>query len=319
MDDQGRALGPDDTLRALATRLLAFRFPSMAREDEEESARLLVGELPPDLPLALPVPEGARIFGAFVGGQTIIALETELDADAVLAFYAERMAALGWGEQDPSGGGRGGFVHSFARSSPVMNFSQQEGGPVFTVMAGWAPDGHSTVEITFHPEGNGFVPRQRQRQHRDIMSVFPAIRPPKRAQQTPQGGGGGLDVVHALARLECDLDLAAVASHYRAELERGGWQLTGSDASGPVAWSLWTFHDDEEGADWTAALLILDRPARSSAAQNYVLQLVAERVPEPRTEGAGKSGRVTLASSIHVLSTGGGTTMGPVGRREPEP
>jgi hypothetical protein len=317
MDDQGSALDPDDTLRELATRLLAFRFPSMARENEQESARLLVGELPPDLPLALPVPEGAHIFGAFVGGQTIIALDTELDADAVLAFYGERMAALGWGEQDPSGGGRGGFVHSFARSSPMMNFSQQEGGPVFTVMAGWAPDGHSTVKITFHPEGDGFAPRQRQQ--RDIMSVFPAIRPPKRAWQTPQGGGGSLDAVNALARLECDLDLAAVAPHYRAELERGGWQLTGSGASGPVAWSLWTFHDDEEGTDWTAALLILDRPARFSAAHTYALQLFAERVPEPRTEGASKSGRVTRASSIHFTSTGGWTTMGPVGRREPEP
>ncbi len=315
MDDQIQPTDPEDTLRALATRLLAFRFGSMARE-AEEAPRLLVGELPPDLPLALPVPEGARILGAFLGPETIVALETELDADAVIAFYAERMTALGWDEQDPVGGRQGGFVHSFARSNPMMNFSREEGGPVFTVMAGWAADGRSTVQITFHPEGNGDVPRQRRQQHGDIMSLFPAIRAPKRARQTPQGGGGSLDAVNALARLECDLDLAAVAPHYRAELKRGGWHLMEDGASGPVAWSTWTFRDDEN-ANWSAALLILDRPT-PSAGHNYVLQLFAERVPEPRVEGGERSGRVTVASNFHSTYSGGWTTMsGPAGRREP--
>ena len=312
MDDGKRASGADDTLRELATRLLAFRFAAM--EDEEESPQLLVGELPPGLPLALPVPEGARILGAFVGSQTIIVLDAgpRRGGGAHLLHGADGGARLG--RAGPHGW-RTRRLHAFFRAAEHYGeFRAGRGRTGDHGDGGWAPDDHSTIQITFYPDGNGFVSRQQRMQHRDIMSlVLPTIRPPKRAQQTQQGGSGSLDAVTALARLECDLEWAAVAPHYRAELERGGWQLVESGTAGPAAWSTWGFRD-EEGAEWSAALITPDRPGRGDVAHNYALQLLAERAPEPRTEETGRRGRVTVASSLHM--TGGWTTMGPIRGRQ---
>ncbi len=120
----------------------------------------------------------------------------------------------------------------------------------------------------------------------------------------PGGGGAGPDHVDTSATLESDLDLAAVSAHYLGELAHVGWQQLDAGASGPVAWSTWSF-TDQDSAAWQALLLILQRPGRQG---NYALTLRAERERDAPQSGSVHS--VVQSSMLGSSWSSYGTLIG---------
>ena len=61
-------------------------------------ALLVVGGLPPNLPVALPLPKGSRLVGSYFDGRatTSILLDITLQEDQVLAYYDRELVAAGW-------------------------------------------------------------------------------------------------------------------------------------------------------------------------------------------------------------------------------
>ena len=91
------------------------------------------------------------------------------------------------------------------------------------------------------------------------MDLIPPLFAPQGARQ--QGGGGGGDQWHSSATLETDADLPELAIHYNSLLARGGWTLTGEGQAGPLAWSTWTFQDEEK-EPWSGLFFILKVPGK---------------------------------------------------------
>ncbi len=118
--------------------------------------------------------------------------------------------------------------------------------------------------------------------------------------------------------LETDLNLADIAPHYRAELERAGWQRGDGGEDGPAAWSVWSFHDEERAA-WSAVLFILQLPQRPGASRRYVLHLQAERVEDDSGGGQPRRQGTYVRGAIHSTVSTGWTTLGPIGRPRPQP
>ena len=85
-------------LRELAEQLLAPQYAGPG--DQLPTIRLLVGELPPDMPLALPMPPGGRLIGSAVqvtSGRTDnmnVVLEARGTSGDVLSFYEQALARL---------------------------------------------------------------------------------------------------------------------------------------------------------------------------------------------------------------------------------
>jgi len=74
----------ESKLRELALLVLAPRHVATAPHEQQQ---LLVGQMPPNFPFALPLPEGSRVVGSFVYGQPTIVIETtSSSAEAVLQF-----------------------------------------------------------------------------------------------------------------------------------------------------------------------------------------------------------------------------------------
>src|SRR6478672_2110863 len=102
-----------DRLRDLAERFLYYASNTIllrGTNDSQElvrlpNAQLLVGELPQDLPVDLPVPAGAELLGSVwsdygVAGGTcsfrlVVALDAPVTVD-IYAYYDETMTARGW-------------------------------------------------------------------------------------------------------------------------------------------------------------------------------------------------------------------------------
>ena len=159
----------------------------------------------------------------------------------------------------------------------------RDDGVALQVMANAGPGGRTIVQLTRLPDDSG---RQRAQRHahrmgRDPWQVLPPIAPPPHAEQYQEGGSSGEDRVVTSARIESDADLATLAAHYTTQLEKAGWQREDGGVSEPVAWSAWTF-TDEEKQPWRALFVLLKwpgEPRRSWA------QLVAEWVGERGGDG----------------------------------
>lgn len=263
MDEQAsQAANPpagDEALRELAVRLLASRFMGPGLEAGAVEPRLLVGQMPADLPFELPVPEGARVLGTLVHGIPTVALDTALAGDDAVAFYRDQLRARGWSEE-PFGPHHGGFVNSAFGDRAMGNFFSPDGQYRLLVNTAPAPGGRTTLQLSVHSDGREQAQQMRQRRGmgRDVMAIFPVIRSPSGGRQFSEGGSSGGDRADTFGRLEGDFDVPSLVTHYTEELVRGGWERSDGGHSGPVAWSTWTFRDDE-GAAWRGLLLILRR------------------------------------------------------------
>lgn len=265
----------DADLRELALALIAARYPDATDEAGGEGPQLLPGQLPPSFPADFPLPPGARVVGSLVAARPTIALDTDQSAEEVIAFYTEQLTAAGWNAPEGIPPRQGGFVHSsFGMAGRTHALFYYDDGPGLNLVTQTTANGRTSVLISQMPEGAGPMrrgPRGRQ-MHYDMFSVMPVIMPPPKSQQFQEGGSGGDDRVSTTARVETDLDLAALASYYTAQLERGGWQRTDGDENGPVAWSTWTF-ESEEKEPWRALLVIVKR---LDVPRRYWAHLLAE-------------------------------------------
>lgn len=303
MDEQTnpRANDGDTSLRELALALLAAQYG--ATEGAAEP-RLLVGQLPPDLPYELPVPEGGRVLGTLLHRNPTVALDAPLEPDQALAFFGERLTAAGWSAQQDMPPRHGGFMHSTMGNRAFGYFYLGEDGPAVNVLAFATPSGRTAIHLNLRTEGGATAfgglpsgPRQR-RMGPDIWRILPPIAPPPRSQQWQEGGNSGGDRVSSSARLETDLDLPTVAAHYIAQLEKGGWQRRNSDEHDPVAWSTWTFQDEDK-EPWSGLFIILKHP---DMPRRYWVQVLAEWIGKQPQGGIGAATSVVSGVWIGAQS-----------------
>jgi len=257
---EGPNLAQHDALYALALRLLAYNYPGQPGLDD---TRLFVGALPPDLPEALPIPAGAQLLGSLMRGrqQIDVVFDTTLTPDAVLAFYREGLATAGW--RMPKAREHGGFAHG----SPTrdVTFCRSERGPGLRVDAVPAT-GVTQVRLTvLVDERNRCGGAGRQ----DPFARIPPLTTPEGSEQRAMGGSGDGARAHATAKLTTDLEVKAVADHYRLQLDRVGWVQSEAGEAGPAAWAAYSF-TDETGAPWRGSLFVMRQPG---APREYVLQV----------------------------------------------
>jgi hypothetical protein len=243
-------------VRELALRLLGSRFGTSSAG--EAPTDLLIGRLPPDFPYQLPAPEGARLLGTLLCDGLVIVVDAPLSAEAALAFYTERLTALGWTDELRWRGRQGGgFAHRPIRARTMTNFLSPDGLFRFSVETMPAPDGQSTtILLALYPALRSVSPHERAR-NGFIFGVLPTLQPPVGSAQFSEGGSGGPDLVRTSAWVEGDFPLSALRAHYTEALLHAGWTLVDGGEQGPAAWCRWTFRD-EDGSRWSALLLIVE-------------------------------------------------------------
>lgn len=179
----------ESLLHELVLRLATY--PGDPRVDEPQ---LLVGQIPPNLSIEVPIPEGSRILGSLLRSKENIdiVLDCALTPDEVVQFYKERLVAAGWNEPETMRPPHGGFVHSGMRM--LLNhiiFCRGMQGPAFTVNASEGKNSRTNVRIELNGSSE-FSPcaqpnRMRQRMmHRQLQELIPPLYPPQGARQ--QGG-----------------------------------------------------------------------------------------------------------------------------------
>ncbi len=270
-------------LRTLAERLLGRQF---LYDPDADTLRIVVGALPNDLPVPIPLPADATVIGAVTGQwtaipsprhppQMTILFDTSLSAAQVRAFYRERLRVEGWTQPAHMGMTGPGFQFEPTGVHVRELFCRGERGPALWVNAHSKADRPTQVHLELDTNTRHSPCAARpDRVHQPPIS-FPTLTFPAGSTSLRGGWGGGgwgQDEAHFDATVQTEMDLAALAAHLASQLERAGWERQGSGQDGALAWSTWSFRD-EQGDPWRGVLYTLRRPDQE---RQFMLHLAAE-------------------------------------------
>jgi hypothetical protein len=250
---------PADPALDLALRIVSPYHPDQPPADEPQ---LFVGELPPDLPVPIPMPEESRLVGSYVHrqGDVTIFLDAALSPDQVFSYYTEQLSAEGWARlaaQEPPPGFR-----ATARSVPQSDrptYCRGPQGPALTIIATTPPGLPTEVRLYLQPD-------PRRNPCADPVNpegsgpLIPDLAPPEGTGLFPRHAGGSDIFATTEAQLITGLDLAQVVAHYTGLLERNGWTRRALEEVGPYVWSTWAYTDDTRRRDGILFLSILKHP-----------------------------------------------------------
>jgi hypothetical protein len=237
-------------LYELAIRLIPREYPPGT--PYEEPPRIWAGGIPEDLPVALPLPENARVIGTYGAPQLLtILVDTDMRPKDVLAFYRERLERMAWKMRPVLG--QGGFLPptELMRTFGVFCASPHE--PAITVTAEDVSAPLTQVTITvvalednpcFSSEGPSGPPPRREHV---VRLQLPALEVPPGSEMVRWGsqwghsaGGSGREGVSATTEVAGRLDLAGIVAWYETQLEQAGWSRQDSRIEGSTARSIWT-------------------------------------------------------------------------------
>jgi hypothetical protein len=258
-------------IRDLAERLLSYSYP-MGGGGQAPRAQLLVGRLPADFPLALPIPPGGRLLGSAQRGMSNQVTNVEVAIEApgspaqVLTFYDEALPAAGLYLSPNSYGSSGGFQPGEAKRSE--SYCLSESGPWVTVSANERAGGQSDVRasVTLQLPGTGAptsyvtpCSTDTRRGYPGTTSrLLPRISGPSGVPLQSSGiSTMGEDYAMSSVVANTDMGVAELERFVGGQLEAAGWTLRMRRAEGPVAWSSWSLPD---GSEYNGFLYALEAP-----------------------------------------------------------
>jgi hypothetical protein len=260
---------------------LAIRLVTFFGDPNVENPQLLVGNLPKQLPVHVPMPEGSHVLGTLVRGPRSlhIVLEVPLSMSETRDFYARELKAQGWESPEgmPGMGMRhgGGFASGFAHIGSVQVYIHSSGVSLNVQIAGEG-QGLSDVRLLLSKDAHMRAVRMRQQRMAgpDIFSILPLLQPPDGARQMAGGSGSGGNEVHthAVLILKDACPITEVVRHYAEQLVKANWTQIDAEVAVRSAWSAWTFIDEFD-EQWHAAFSLFNLPGEQI---RYHLNLRAE-------------------------------------------
>jgi hypothetical protein len=242
-------------------RNLVLRLLDYSPFSEESSTQLLVGQLPKQLPVELPLPDGAKVVASIMR-QTDnfqIILDTPQSSEQVQAFYQQRLAAAGWQNINEPLFTQRGFSSSQANlSTPIAFCTDRAGGASLLIVTKTQQQLPTDVRINLNTNQRNSGCEANQRvallQERLDKVPFPNLPAPPKTQVQPKGSGGsGREHWYSIATLVSQSDIQALITHYENQFKQAGWTKLDAKQSEAIAWSSWTIKD-KEGKFWQGVL-----------------------------------------------------------------
>lgn len=281
--------GASGLLWELTERLLTQNYPvAGTNTGEAPKIQLLAGQLPPDLPLQIPVPAGARLVGSAVrtGGGSLyptgdvsIVLDVPGSNAEIQRTYEQAFASQGWTVPASmlSGSQYGGFQAT--TSYATRTYCQGSAGSWLNLWLSPRQKGPNDLRITLQraPVGASGGPSGSYGPCSAptglVMSPGPNLLPslylpddvtvqinssPIPAPAAPPGAAGPTFTEGvSTATAETPRSVAELESAIAKQLTAVGWQRQRGQVDGPLAWSLWTLPG---GGQSQGFLTVLEAP-----------------------------------------------------------
>jgi hypothetical protein len=255
--------GDEASLREFIQRWLTPVYPGAP----EGETRVWIGELPDDLAVEIPLPEGVRVVASvrdFSPFQQII-LDAPQSSEEISTFYAKALSESGW-QAAPQASPGGGFT---GPADMGERYCLREDEAYLEVWSLERAGGQTDLRLNLTAPAEFNMCQERGPDSMDPgMSLIPSLKAPSGAQMTGGGGGSsGTESAYSSTDMETALTAEELLAHYNAQLEEAGWELVDQGLAEAVGWSEWKL-TDKDGDEWGGKLLVMEsrlRPDRRFA------------------------------------------------------
>lgn len=246
----------------LLERTINYRGPYSQMTDD---STILIGELPADFNIAIPLQDSTSIVGAIVspeiegGGMTRAFLDVSSNLEEVAAAYIAAVEEMGL-EQMEDSPMFGQQIFTASNSSINATFCGAEYSILLSI---------SDVSIDEKPisdvrlslssrENSPCMMMEMPNMMMGQLPNLPTLDAPTGARVESSGSGGGTGSFNASADITIDLNVGDLAVHYNQQIEEQGWTLREASSTDLVTFSVWqkTIIENEKDEEWNAILLI---------------------------------------------------------------
>lgn len=260
-------------------RELVLRVAAIPGDPGAYDQQLLVGQLPEDLPVPLPLPEQSQLLGSLLrnAAPAEIILNTLLSPVQIIDFYRNHFVAMGW-EESPTPQSVPLFVMVPPNEGALLNLSKAIHGPFVQVRA-QSTNGASTdvrVLVYQHNRSSADFPRKTPKRVRlrlggmsPISEMIPDLMIPPGTELEGTGFSSSLTTAQTNVILRTDLTLSSLTAFYPPQLKQAGWNLTAMGSSEHVFWSTWAV-SDEANETWRGVFFVLQMPDQPGEYHLYI-------------------------------------------------
>jgi hypothetical protein len=261
-----------DALRTFVRHLLAAYGPHSG------AITATVGALPAVMPIDVPLPSEARVIGSLMQSGDYENIQVFLTSnepiDELVETVDQQLQEQGFTPppSEPQGGGGQVFL---SNAPPMSNIFCSPDNQVYLTLGTTTLSGEPAVlRISANRVIDLWGPCSAITYSGDagLFEVLPQLTPPPETEVQSVGGGGSGDSVSGEAELVSALPVMELADHYAMQLEAAGWERLAESATGDLAWSGWSFAD-EQGNPWTATLYFV---RQGGAEDEYLAELRAK-------------------------------------------
>lgn len=253
-----QTISQDDpvALKQLIQRLVSSSFLSAI---PREQIGVYLGKLPEALPVALPIPQGAKIVGSVLVPNTtmIAALDAPQNKADVFAFYKDQLQSTGWQAQvDP---------RNVTLAASQRTFCLKEKQLTLQVAVVSKEPSVSDLRLTLFmdPKFVSCGPLVPAEESSSMAIDFSDLSLLASERLISQSGGGGAYDYSATLIFETDLKAQAILDNFTKQLEAKGWQQLESGAGASLHWSTWQYQDPKKQT-WNGVLDLFQSPENSS-------------------------------------------------------
>jgi hypothetical protein len=234
---------------------------------ELNGVRPLPGKQLQEMPLDLPIPDGARIVANEIEEETgiLVILDVPMTPDQTLDFYRQHFASQNWTEIEIPGMCRGfeepgvsstNFCQGLKNSSLALTANPQENGTSLFMSIMSDPD------YSFCSQDPSLFG--------DWRNPIPTLTIPNGTMMFNPNSMSGPNSTQAVsATLETEMNSSSLMVHYADQLKAANWTMVGEGESGVSSWSSWSI-EDEDGLAWQGFLVALELPGADEM-QKFVL------------------------------------------------
>lgn len=269
----GAVQGPTPDERSLRELIEALLPPTTGGH----TVRLLPGQMPPNLPLEVPLPPGSRLVGSIVRtsgpvsstemtiapvATTEIAFDAPGSAEELLAFFDRTLAPQGWHDIQYRGSSNG-FLPNLAVRSRSYCSDDSDHAVGLTIN----PSAEGPHDVRLHVSRatmfSACVEPWRSRGASALSpggsfsEPFPTLYAPAEARlgmgdrSSQYGGGGGQQQI----AIETTLGVDELGAWYGDQMRAAGWTRQAANGGAGFAWSTWRLLGEEE---WEGLLFVLE-------------------------------------------------------------
>jgi hypothetical protein len=235
------------------------------------SLELFVGQIPPDVSFAPPLPPDCQLLGSHRHSPNVVEVlfDTPLTPTQLLHFYQEQLEGTGWYEQKNwyEQRERGFITTAYAGLGAVVHFCRGPQGPSLNIFA-LKVEGLTQVRVYLNTSQEDSPckpppePDPRISSSWLALNLFPSLTPPYGGQHMEAERQSTRDsaTTTALVETEHDISPLTLVAHYATQLEQAGWTRTGEGHSNQFAWQTWSLREEEKKKEWQGLFLFIKIP-----------------------------------------------------------